>query len=69
NGQVVSCTTFADTVMGSLRDGSLREVFHGETYTRMRETLRQGLQPICYRCCELNMDIDVDPTLYDAVAR
>lgn len=67
NGQVISCTTFADTVMGSLADGSLEQVFHGDTYTRMRETIRAGLQPICYRCCELNMDIDVDPQLYDSV--
>ncbi|MCO5999554.1 radical SAM protein [Actinoallomurus rhizosphaericola] len=66
DGQVVSCTTFADTVMGSIRDRSLSEVFHGDTYTRMRQMIREGLQPICYRCCELNMDIDVDPALYDA---
>ena len=65
NGQVISCTTFADTVMGSLADSSLAEVFHGETYGRMRELLREGLQPICHRCCELNMDIDVDPALYE----
>lgn len=65
NGQVLSCTTFADTVMGSIADSSLAEVFHGDTYSRMRELLRQGLQPICHRCCELNMDIDVDPALYE----
>lgn len=68
NGQVISCTTFADTVMGSIKDNSLSEVFHGDTYTRMREMIREGLQPICYRCCELNMDIDVDPALYETVA-
>jgi MoaA/NifB/PqqE/SkfB family radical SAM enzyme len=65
NGQVLSCTTFADTVMGSIADSTLAEVFHGDTYGRMRELLRQGLQPICHRCCELNMDIDVDPALYE----
>jgi MoaA/NifB/PqqE/SkfB family radical SAM enzyme len=65
NGDVISCTTFSDTVMGNLkRDGSLSAVFHGDTYARMRETIRKGLQPLCYRCCELNMDIDVDPELY-----
>ncbi|WP_344750618.1 radical SAM protein [Micromonospora olivasterospora] len=66
NGQIISCTTFADTVMGSIRDQSLSEVFHGDSYTRMREMIREGLQPICHRCCELNMDIDVDPALYDS---
>lgn len=65
NGQVISCTTFPDTVMGSIRESSLGEVFHGDTYSRMRETIKTGLQPICHRCCELNMDIDVDPALYE----
>jgi radical SAM protein with 4Fe4S-binding SPASM domain len=64
NGQVISCTTFADTVMGSLRESSLGEIWHGDTYNRMRAMIREGLTPICYRCCELNMDIEVDPELY-----
>jgi len=64
NGHVISCTTFPDTVMGSIRDMSLEQVWHGDTYGRMRELIKGGLQPICYRCCELNMDIDVDPALY-----
>ncbi|MBB5909973.1 radical SAM protein with 4Fe4S-binding SPASM domain [Actinoalloteichus hymeniacidonis] len=68
SGDVISCTTFSDTVMGNIKDSSLGEVFHGDTYQRMRETIKQGLQPICHRCCELNMDIDVDPALYAPVA-
>jgi MoaA/NifB/PqqE/SkfB family radical SAM enzyme len=64
NGDVISCTTFSDTVMGSIADSTLNEVFHGDTYQRMRGGIEQGLQPICYRCCELNMDIDVEPELY-----
>jgi MoaA/NifB/PqqE/SkfB family radical SAM enzyme len=64
NGDVISCTTFSDTVMGSIANSTLNEVFHGETYQRMRGGIDQGLQPICYRCCELNMDIDVEPELY-----
>lgn len=64
NGNVISCTTFADTVMGSIRDSSLREVWQGHTYGKLRETIGTGLTPICHRCCELNMDIDVDPALY-----
>jgi radical SAM protein with 4Fe4S-binding SPASM domain len=65
NGQVISCTTFADTVMGSLRESSLGEIWHGDTYSKMRSMIRKGLTPICYRCCELNMDIEVDPALYE----
>ena len=64
NGDVISCTTFPDTVMGSIRDRTLSEVFGGEIYTNLRSSIGSGLQPVCYRCCELNMDIDVDPELY-----
>ncbi len=64
NGQVISCTTFADTVMGSVRESSLSEVWRGNKYSRMRALIRKGLTPICYRCCELNMDIEIDPELY-----
>ena len=64
NADVISCTTFSDTVMGNIADKSLAEVFHGETYQKLRATISEGLQPICHRCCELNMDIDVDPALY-----
>lgn len=64
NGDVISCTTFSDTVMGSIAESSLHDVFHGDTYQRMRAEIKNGLQPICYRCCELNMDIDVEPELY-----
>ncbi|WP_424186889.1 radical SAM protein [Actinokineospora sp. G85] len=67
NGDVISCTTFSDTVMGNIKESSLTEVFHGDMYTKMRGMIREGLQPICHRCCELNMDIDVDPGLYAPV--
>ncbi|WP_216215540.1 radical SAM protein [Amycolatopsis aidingensis] len=68
NGDVLSCTPFADTVMGSVRDSTLGEVWTGDTYGRMRELIRQDLEPICYRCCELSLDIEVDPALFAKTA-
>ena len=64
NGDVLSCTPFADTVMGNLRGSSLREVWQGERYAKMRSLIQAELQPICFRCCELSLDIDVDPALF-----
>lgn len=64
NGDVLSCTPFADTVMGSVKQASLSEVWASDAYGRMRELIRNNLEPICYRCCELSLDIEVDPALF-----
>lgn len=64
NGDVVSCTPFADTTMGSLATESLEAIWTGPRYRRMRALLTEQLQPICYRCCELSLDIGTDPDLY-----
>jgi radical SAM protein with 4Fe4S-binding SPASM domain len=64
NGDVLSCTPFADTVMGSVKTSTLGEVWNNDTYGRMRDLIKQDLEPICYRCCELSLDIEVDPALF-----
>ncbi|PPK65012.1 radical SAM protein [Actinokineospora auranticolor] len=69
NGDVLSCTPFADTVMGSVRGQSLAEVWGNDVYGRMRELIREKLEPICYRCCELSLDIEVDPALFAKTAQ
>lgn len=64
NGDVISCTPFSDTVMGSIRESTLGEVWTGRPYQQMRELIKHELQPVCWRCCELSLDIGVDPGLY-----
>jgi Fe-coproporphyrin III synthase len=64
NGDVISCTPFSDTVMGNLNQTSLRGIWHGERYEGMRRALGGGLAAICYRCCDLNNDMDLDPRLF-----
>lgn len=64
NGDVLSCTPFSDTVMGSMAQQRLGDVWTGDRYARMRALIKQGLQPVCYRCCELSLDIEVDPALF-----
>jgi len=67
NGDIISCTPFADTVMGNLREQSLGEIWHGERYRRFRQHFTSSLSPICYRCCDLNNDMDVDPSVFASV--
>lgn len=51
NGDVVSCKFFPEFSVGNLRDASLAEVWHGERYDRVRETVaRCGLMPACAKC-------------------
>lgn len=68
NGDVLSCTPFADTVMGNVSGSSLSDVWQGDAYGRMRDLIKKELQPICYRCCELSLDIEVDPALFARAA-
>lgn len=59
NGDVLSCTAFADTVMGNLNKQSLKDIWHGARYQQIREMLNNGgLTEICHRCCDLNMNIE-----------
>lgn len=64
NGDVISCTPFADTVMGNVNESSLRDIWRGERYRRMRAFIDGGLSSICHRCCDLNNDMDLDPNLF-----
>lgn len=66
NGDVLSCTPFADTVVGNLNEESLRAVWHGSRMEGVRDLLSGGLSPICGRCCDLNNDMDLDPALFHA---
>lgn len=64
NGDIVSCTPFADTVMGNLNQSSLREIWQGPRYDRIRLMLQDGLTDVCQRCCDLNNDMDLDPGIF-----
>jgi radical SAM protein with 4Fe4S-binding SPASM domain len=51
NGDVVSCKFFPEFSVGNLHDSPLAEVWHGESYNRVRATVAGcGLMPVCAKC-------------------
>jgi radical SAM protein with 4Fe4S-binding SPASM domain len=50
NGEVVSCKFFPETVAGNLGCQELTEVWHGSRFTVIRDTIDQGLMPVCAKC-------------------
>jgi radical SAM protein with 4Fe4S-binding SPASM domain len=54
NGDVATCRDYPDFVAGNIREQPLREIFNNERYRRFRRALKkEGLFPICARCCGL----------------
>lgn len=50
-GDVVSCKFFPEFTVGNLKDAEVAEVWHGERFDRVRETVaRCGLMPVCAKC-------------------
>lgn len=50
NGKVNPCKFFPEFTIADLRQASLKDVFHGDGYTRQREALACGLTPVCSKC-------------------
>jgi len=50
NGDVVSCKFFPETVTGNLGCQEVSEVWHGDRFTVIRDTIDQGLMPVCAKC-------------------
>jgi radical SAM protein with 4Fe4S-binding SPASM domain len=54
NGEVATCRDYPDFVAGNIREQPLPEIFNNERYRRFRRALKkEGLFPICARCCGL----------------
>lgn len=51
NGDVVACKFFPEFTMGNLKSATLAEVWNGELFRGMRETVaRTGVMPVCAKC-------------------
>jgi radical SAM protein with 4Fe4S-binding SPASM domain len=51
SGDVVSCKFFPEFSVGNLAASSVEDVWHGESYDRIRETVATcGLMPACAKC-------------------
>lgn len=51
NGDVISCKFFPEFHVGNLKEKELHEVWHGDRFNQVRETVsRCGLMPVCAKC-------------------
>ena len=50
NGDVTTCQPFHEFTVGNLYKNSLVEIWRGEKFNRVRETLTKGLTPVCSKC-------------------
>ena len=51
NADVVSCKFFPEFTVGNLKDADVSDVWHGQPYDDVRETVATcGLMPICAKC-------------------
>lgn len=51
NGEVISCKFFPEFSVGDMKKDSVYDVWHGEQFTKVRETIDEcGLMPVCSKC-------------------
>jgi radical SAM protein with 4Fe4S-binding SPASM domain len=54
NGDVSPCRDYHDYVVGNVRDATISELWNGERFRTFRRSIaRDGLMPVCSRCCGL----------------
>ena len=54
DGRVSPCRDYHDYVVGNIREASLTELWNSPAYQKFRMSLdRDGLMPVCTRCCGL----------------
>jgi radical SAM protein with 4Fe4S-binding SPASM domain len=54
-GNVSACKFFSEFKVGNLHEQSLREIWHSESYDKIRSTLGEQLSPACSKCNVLYM--------------
>ena len=50
DGSVCSCKLFPEFSVGNLYDEGVVDIWRGEKFGRVRETIHEGLTPICSKC-------------------
>ena len=53
NGDVTLCNDLPDLIIGNIAENSFAEIWNSEKARAFRRRLRQGLLPVCARCCLL----------------
>lgn len=53
DGTVTPCRDYQDYVCGNIYEKSFYEIWNGKEYKNFRKQLKNGLMPVCTRCCGL----------------
>lgn len=54
NGDMSPCRDYHDYVVGNIKDSTITELWNSERYREFRRSIsRDGLMPVCSRCCGL----------------
>lgn len=54
NGDMSPCRDYHDYVVGNVQEQTISELWNNEAYKRFRQSVcRDGLMPVCTRCCGL----------------
>ncbi|MEW6265467.1 MAG: SPASM domain-containing protein [Thermodesulfobacteriota bacterium] len=54
NGDMSPCRDYHDYVVGNIKDATITELWNSPAYREFRRSLRrEGLMPVCSRCCGL----------------
>jgi len=54
NGDMAPCRDYNDYVVGNIKEQTISELWNSDAYRRFRQSLaKDGLMPVCSRCCGL----------------
>jgi radical SAM protein with 4Fe4S-binding SPASM domain len=53
DGRVTPCRDYQDYTCGNINEQSFYDIWNGEKFKKFRWEMKQGLMPVCTRCCGL----------------
>ncbi|MDO5576002.1 MAG: SPASM domain-containing protein [Fibrobacter sp.] len=53
DGRVTPCRDYQDYTCGNINEQSFYDIWNGESFKKFRHEMKQGLMPVCSRCCGL----------------
>lgn len=56
SGDITACQCFPEFAVGNVKNNSVKEIWKGEQYNKVREVINNGLTPICSKCILLYLN-------------
>jgi radical SAM protein with 4Fe4S-binding SPASM domain len=53
DGRITPCRDYQDYTCGNINDETFYDIWNGEKFKNFRRRMKQGLMPVCTRCCGL----------------